>query len=118
MVTAAAEPSWKAGVAHTKITPEGAYWMGGYASRTKPSEGTDLDLRGKALALQDATGAQVVFVTLDLLVVTPEISQAVLAGAKDRYGLSPANVLLNCSHTHCGPEPVSYTHLRAHETDS
>ena len=76
MVTAFAEPSWKAGVAHTKITPEGAYWMGGYASRTKPSEGTDLDLRAKVLALQDATGAQVVFVTLDLLVVTPEISQA------------------------------------------
>jgi hypothetical protein len=100
----AADFSWKAGVAQTKITPEGAYWMGGYASRTKPSEGTDLDLRAKVLALQDASGAQTVFVTLDLLVVTPEISQGVLAGAKARYGLAPANVLLNCSHTHCGPE--------------
>jgi len=100
----AADFSWQAGVAQTKITPEGAYWMGGYASRTKPSEGTDLDLRAKALALQDASGARVVFITLDLLVVTPEISQAVLEGAKARYGLTPANVLLNCSHTHCGPE--------------
>jgi len=104
MVTAAAEPSWKAGVAQTKITPEGAYWMGGYASRTKPSEDTDLDLRAKALALQDENGARVVFVTLDLLVVTPEMSRAVLEGVKIRYGLTPANVLLNCSHTHCGPE--------------
>jgi hypothetical protein len=100
----AADFSWKAGVAQTKITPEGAYWMGGYASRTKPSEGTDLDLRAKVLALQDASGARVVFVTLDLLVVTPEISQGVLTGGKARYGLAPANVLLNCSHTHCGPE--------------
>ena len=78
--------------------------MGGYASRTKPSEGTDLDLRAKALALQDENGARVVFVTLDLLVVTPEMSRAVLEGVKIRYGLTPANVLLNCSHTHCGPE--------------
>ena len=78
--------------------------MGGYASRNKPSEGTDLDLRAKALALQDASGARVVFVTLDLLVVTPEMSRAVLGGARDQYGLTPANVLLNCSHTHCGPE--------------
>ena len=78
--------------------------MGGYASRNKPSEGTDLDLRAKALALQDASGARVVFVTLDLLVVTPEMSRAVLEGARDQYGLTPANVFLNCSHTHCGPE--------------
>ncbi len=99
-----ADFSWQAGVAQTKITPEGAYWMGGYASRNKPSEGTDLDLRAKALALQDASGVRVVFVTLDLLVVTPDMSRAVLKGAKDRYGLTPANVLLNCSHTHCGPE--------------
>ena len=100
----AADFLWEAGVAQTKITPEGAYWMGGYASRTKPSEGTDLDLRAKALALQDENGARVVFVTLDLLVVTPEMSRAVLEGVKIRYGLTPTNVLLNCSHTHCGPE--------------
>ena len=104
VVTSAVELSWQAGVAQTKITPEGAYWMGGYASRNKPSEGTDLDLRAKALALQDSSGKRIVFVTLDLLVVTPEMSRAVLEGARDRYGLRPANVLLNCSHTHCGPE--------------
>ena len=100
----AAESPWLAGVAQAKITPEGTYWMGGYASRKKPSEGTDLDLRAKALALQDARGEVVVFVTLDLLVVTPQISEAVLKGAKKRFKLDPENVLLNCSHTHCGPE--------------
>ena len=100
----AAEPSWSAGVAQTRITPEGAYWMGGYASRKKPSEGTDLDLHAKALALRDAEGNRLVIVTLDLLVVTPKIADAVLSGAKERFGLEPANVLLNCSHTHCGPE--------------
>ncbi|MFT5491767.1 MAG: neutral ceramidase [Limisphaerales bacterium] len=103
-VVTAAEPQWSAGVAQTSITPDGAYWMGGYASRKKPSEGTDLDLRAKALALKDAEGNRLVIVTLDLLVVTPKMADTVLAGAKERYGLEPANVLLNCSHTHCGPE--------------
>lgn len=100
----AAESVWLAGVAQTKITPEGTYWMGGYASRKKPSEGTDLDLRAKALALQYVGGNRVVMVTLDLLVVTPQISTAVLEGVKARYGLNPENIVLNCSHTHCGPE--------------
>ena len=100
----AAEAEWKAGVTQARITPEGSYWMGGYSSRKKPSEGTDLDLRAKALALQDAEGNRLVIVTLDLLVVTPKMADAILGGAKKRFGLEPANVLLNCSHTHCGPE--------------
>ncbi len=100
----AADPLWQAGVARARITPEGSYWMGGYASRKKPSEGTDLDLWAKALALQDPNGGRVVIVTLDLLVVTPQIADVVLAATKTRHGLNPADVLLNCSHTHCGPE--------------
>lgn len=95
---------WRAGVAQRLITPEGSYWMGGYASRKKPSEGTDLDLRAKALALEDATGNRMVVVTFDLLVITPQMSEAILGGAKKRFGLEPAQILLNCSHTHCGPE--------------
>jgi len=99
-----AEPEWKAGVTQAVITPEGSYWMGGYASRKQPSEGTDLDLRAKALALEGAEGNRLVIVTLDLLVVTPKMADAILAGAKKRFGLEPAEVLINCSHTHCGPE--------------
>ncbi len=100
----AAEPDWQAGVARANITPKGSYWMGGYASRKKPSEGSVLDLHAKALALKDADGNRMVIVTLDLLVITPKMASAILAGAKDRFGLETANVLLNCSHTHCGPE--------------
>lgn len=100
----AADLNWRAGVAQTKITPEGSYWMGGYASRKKPSEGTDLDLRAKALALEDAHGKRMVIVTFDLLVITPQMSSAIFKGARQRHGLEPAQILLNCSHTHCGPE--------------
>ena len=108
LVANAVELEWEAGVAQSVITPEGSYWMGGYASRKKPSEATDLDLRAKALVLVDAKETKFVVVTLDLLVVTPKMADAILTGAKERFGLDPANVLLNCSHTHCGPEVRLY----------
>ena len=53
---ATAEPTWKAGTASAIITPQTSMWMGGYASRTEPSDGTDLDLKASALVLEDAAG--------------------------------------------------------------
>jgi len=100
----AADSSWKAGAARAKITPEGAYWMGGYASRRKPSQGTLLDLNAKALAVQDPKGSRFVFVTLDLLVITPRLADTVTDACRKRFGLPRARLLLNCSHTHTGPE--------------
>jgi len=100
----AAESAWRAGVARTKITPEGPYWMGGYASRTRPSEGTLQDLYAKAIAIDDATGSRVVVVTMDLLVITRELSDTVKRRIHEKYELPASHLLLNCSHTHCGPE--------------
>ena len=105
---AGGEKGWQAGVARAVITPDGPYWMGGYASRNRPSEGTAQDLHAKALAIQDADGHRMVIVTLDLLVVTRKIADAVTREVQQRYGLSPASLLLNCSHTHCGPEVRLY----------
>ena len=41
-IARADEPAatWKAGAARVKITPAKPMWMSGYASRTKPAEGT------------------------------------------------------------------------------
>ena len=100
----AAEPSWRAGVARTKITPAGPYWMGGYASRTGPSEGTLQDLYAKAIAIDDADGSRVVIVTTDLLVINRELGEAVKQRVFEKYKLPASRLLLNCSHTHCGPE--------------
>lgn len=100
----AAESAWRTGVAQTKITPEGPYWMGGYASRTRPSEGTLQDLYAKAIAIDDATGSRVVVVTADLLVITRELGDAVKRRVLEKYELPASHLLLNCSHTHCGPE--------------
>ena len=104
----AAESPWKAGVARTRITPEGSYWMGGYASRKTPSEGTYQDLYAKAIALGDADGSRIVIVTTDLLVVPRDLSEAIRTRVEDTYELPRSHLLLNCSHTHCGPEVRLY----------
>ncbi len=94
---------WKAGVATIDITPGDSLWMAGFAARTAPSQGTALPLHAKVLALQDGRGQQAVLVTLDLLGVTDRIARVVADAARDRHGLSRARLLLNASHTHCGP---------------
>jgi neutral ceramidase len=101
----AADPAdWKAGVATVDITPEKSMWMAGYASRKKPSEGTAQNLYAKALALEDAGGTRAVIVTLDLISVPRFLRDRVEAAVREKYRLPPEGLLLNCSHTHCGPE--------------
>ncbi len=103
---ARAQPSdagWKAGVAAVVITPEQPTWMAGYAARNKPSEGKAQELFAKALALEDAKGSRLVIVTLDLVGIPRPLRDAVAQQAQEKYNLPPASLLLNASHTHCGP---------------
>src|SRR6476620_3046272 len=98
-----ADAPWKAGVATVAITPDGPIWMAGYAARNKPSEGTTQDLFAKALALEDAGGTKLVIVTMDLIGLPRSLRDAVAKQAQEKYHLPPASLLLNASHTHCGP---------------
>lgn len=100
----AGSPEWKAGVAEVVITPERPQWMAGYAARTTPSEGKIHDLYAKALALESSDGARMVVVTSDLISIPREFGEAVAEQVERRYGLPRARLLLNASHTHCGPE--------------
>ena len=95
---------WKAGAAAVKITPDGPIWMAGYASRSKPSEGVAADLFAKALAIEDARGTRLVIVTMDLISVPRTLRDWLEAAARDQYGLPRSGLLMNASHTHCGPE--------------
>lgn len=98
------QTGWKTGVASVVITPEDSMWMAGYAARNKPSEGKVHDLRAKALALEDAQGTRLVIVAIDILGIPRELRDHLEKEATARYGLSPESLLLNASHTHCGPE--------------
>lgn len=95
---------WKAGVARVVVTPEQSMWMAGYASRTKPSEGKIHDLYAKALALEDTNGTRLVIVTTDLIGIPRDLREFIQRECRTRYALSPESILLNASHTHCGPE--------------
>jgi len=97
------EGGWKASAAAVVITPAKPVWMAGYASRDKPAEGKAQDLYAKALALEDASGARLVIVTLDLIGVPRALREHVVRRAQEKYRLPPPALLLNASHTHCGP---------------
>ncbi len=95
---------WKAGVAQTVITPTEPMYLAGFANRVVIAEGTGMDLRAKSLVIEDAKGARFVMVTMDLVEVPKQIRDAVAANAKAQFDLTGEALLLNCSHTHCGPE--------------
>ena len=94
---------WKVGVASAKITPEQRLHMSGYAGRKEPAEGTEQDLFGKAIAIEDHAGNRVVFVTLDLIGVLEQLRSEVATQVQEKYQLPPQALLMNASHTHCGP---------------
>jgi neutral ceramidase len=100
----ASETQWKAGVAKVAVTPQQSMWMAGYASRNKPSEGKVHDLHVKALALEDQDGHRIVFVTADLISIPRDLRNWLQDECQKKYSLSPDSLLLNASHTHCGPE--------------
>lgn len=100
----AADTTWRAGAAATAITPEQPMWMAGYASRDKPSEGKVQDLFVKVLAIEDHAGQRVVIVTSDLIGIPRELRESVAAALTEKHGIPPQSLLLNASHTHCGPE--------------
>jgi len=99
----AAATGWRARVATVDITPRRSTWMAGFAARTSPSQGVERPLHAKALCLDDGAGSRVVLVTLDLLGLTTGVGARIAEEARRRFGLARANLLLNSSHTHCGP---------------
>jgi hypothetical protein len=101
--TAEQAVQWKVGVASAKITPERRLHMAGYAGRKEPAEATQQDLFGKAIAIEDNAGKRVVFVTLDLIGVLEQLRTDVSRRVQEKYQLPPHALLLNASHTHCGP---------------
>lgn len=104
--TLSAEESlpWRAAAGSVVITPEKPMWMAGYAARTGPSEGTEQDLFAKVLVLQDDQQNQAVIVTVDLIGIPQGFREEVTDACREKYGLAADSILLNASHTHCGPE--------------
>jgi len=100
---AAADTNWSCGTAAAKITPAGPLWMGGFAARTKPAEGTLDDLWVKVLALRAPEGGALVLVTADLVGFPKWLSDSLASRLWWQHGLDRTRLLLAASHTHSGP---------------
>ncbi len=96
-------PEWKVGVASVRITPERPLQMAGYGGRKDPAEGTEQDLFAKSLAIEDGDGNRVVILTMDLIGVIDRLRAAVAEQVEQKFQLPPHALLMNASHTHCGP---------------
>lgn len=94
---------WKAGTAKAVITPQKPIWMAGYGSRTAPAEGKLHDLWIRVLALEDAAGHRGIVLSSDTLGFPKSIYDNVCVQLKARHGLDRSQIILNASHTHCGP---------------
>ena len=94
---------WKVGLARKKITPRESVWMAGFAARKSPSEGVIHDLWAKALMLEDAQGNRSLLITMDLLGMPKDFSDALRKRINSEYGLDKSQIILSCSHTHSGP---------------
>lgn len=94
---------WKAGTASVVVTPEKFLFMAGYAARKKPAEGKVQDLFAKALAIEDTQGHRLVIVTSDLIGIPQAVRHAVAERVEKAHGLGSEALLMNASHTHCGP---------------
>ncbi|HET6423529.1 MAG TPA: neutral/alkaline non-lysosomal ceramidase N-terminal domain-containing protein, partial [Planctomycetaceae bacterium] len=94
---------WKAGTAKAVITPAEPMWMAGYGGRNKPAEGTFNELFIRVLALEDAHGHRAITLSSDTLGMSQPIYEAVVAACEKQHGLKRADIMLNASHTHCGP---------------
>lgn len=104
LISGAHAAEWRAGVARAIITPKEPMYLAGFAGRVVIAEGTAMDLHAKALVLEDQGGTRFVMVTLDLVEVAKQTRDAVAAKLKAKHGLPNEALLINCSHTHCGPE--------------
>ena len=103
-------PLWRAGVAAVRITPDNPLPMAGYDARTEPAEGTQQDLYAKALVLEDAAGGRTLWITLDLIGATAGLRETVASRVTETMGIPASALLMNASHTHCGPD---YDHAAA-----
>lgn len=102
--SSSSDVGWRAGLAVVDITPPVGVWMGGYAARKAPAQGTLQPLHAKALALDDGSDSSaVVIVTLDVLGLTAPVVDRIAAAVQRQHGLARHGLILCSSHTHAGP---------------
>ena len=92
----------RAGIARSTTTPPIGMTMAGYAARDGVAEDKDGELSATALVLDDEK-TRIAILAFDLLFIKEPMASTLREKIGKRIGVPKSNVLLNCSHTHCGP---------------
>jgi hypothetical protein len=97
----------RAGFAKIPITPPLGVELAGYGVylERRATEVHD-GLFVRALALEDDADERVLLLSLDLVGLSWELSEAIAAQAADAAGLDVERVLVSSTHTHSGPAPL------------
>jgi len=90
------------GFAEKIVTPPSGIWLGGFSSRTKPSQGVRDDLRAQVAWMQNSEFMHVL-IALDQVGITQSWTNALQKILYDTWGLSADQVLVHWTHTHCAP---------------
>ncbi|MHB9028518.1 MAG: neutral/alkaline non-lysosomal ceramidase N-terminal domain-containing protein [Candidatus Latescibacterota bacterium] len=91
-----------AGVCRVDITPPADCTLAGFPARDHRAEGIHDPLYATALAMT-RQGKTAVIVALDLIALSQKHIDYLWGTLAKTRGLQPAQILLNCSHTHAGP---------------
>ena len=102
----------KVGIATSDITPKQPVWMAGFAARKKLSEGVYKELTATCVVFDNSV-TRLAFVAFDLCkILTPQLED--LRAAAQKEGIPPQHVMINCSHTHYGPQ-LRHKHNKAYD---
>jgi len=93
----------KVGFAETDITPPIGFPIDGSCFAEMHTQRVDDPLFVRVMTMEDDKGDRCAFVTADLLYFPRDMSWRVKRWAEEALGMDGAAVILNGSHTHCGP---------------
>jgi hypothetical protein len=96
----AAEPL-KVGVATVDITPTGPVFMHGYAGRKSPSTGVFKSLSASCVVFDNGQTRAGIMAVDVCYIGTQQLSG--IREAAEKLGIPPHQMMVNSSHTHCGP---------------
>ena len=95
----------QAGISRVIITPPvGIYLLG--MERSENSHGLHDDLYSTAVALR-AGKTELVILTADILIFTPEVVESVRKAASQLIGIPEKNIMFCATHCHSGPAPTA-----------
>ncbi len=95
------------GVAKKTITPKLGCELAGFDARKGVATGIHDDLFARALVIANQENA-VVFVSLDLIGIPQEFTNAVRKAVHASTGMAKRDIILSATHTHCGPVTIKH----------